>query len=220
MKRKIFGLALVVCFFSFSPVSGQNAFSTDNAFSIDTISDAVFARMQGRSFPASCTVSRQDLRYLRLLHRNAEDSICQGELVCNESIAEDLLDIFRQLYEAHYPIERIRLIDDYEADDERSMSDNNSSCFCFRTIAGTNKLSKHALGLAVDINTRYNPYVRKDRDGRQLVSPENGKSYANRSLASPYKIEYGDLCHRLFLQHGFTWGGSWQTKKDYQHFEK
>ena len=192
----------------------------NSQFSIDTISDAVFARMQGRSFPATCTVKRQDLRYLRLLHRNAEDSICQGELVCNKSIAEDLLDIFRQLYEAHYPIERICLIDDYEADDERSMADNNSSCFCFRTVAGTNKLSKHAMGLAVDINTRYNPYVRKGRNGRQLVSPENGKKYADRSLPSPYKIVYGDLCHRLFLQHGFTWGGSWQTKKDYQHFEK
>ncbi len=189
------------------------------AFTIDTISDEVFARMQGRSFPEGCTIKRSDLRYLRVLHRNADDSICQGEMVCNKAIAEDLIDIFRKLYEAHYPIERMRLIDDYDADDEASMNDNNSSCFCYRVVDGTKKLSNHARGLAVDINTRYNPYVRQ-RNGRWLISPEKGKPYADRSKRFQYKIVEGDLCHRLFLEHGFKWGGSWQTMKDYQHFEK
>lgn len=191
----------------------------DDGFSIDTISDAVFLRMQGRSFPANCTTLRSDLRYLRVLHRNAEDSVLHGELVCNKVIAEDLLDIFRQLYEAHYPIEHIRLIDDYEADDELSMRDNNSSSFCFRVVSGTTKLSKHARGMAVDINTRYNPYVRT-RNGRYLVSPDNSRPYVDRTKSFPYKIEEGDLCYRLFIEHGFTWGGHWQTMKDYQHFEK
>ena len=191
----------------------------DCDFSIDTISDAVFLRMQGRSFPANCTTPRSELRYLRVLHRNAEDSVLHGELVCNKAIAEDLLDIFRKLYEAHYPIEHIRLIDDYEADDELSMRDNNSSSFCFRVVSGTTKLSKHARGMAVDINTRYNPYVRT-RNGRRQVSPDNSLPYVDRTKSFPYKIEEGDLCYRLFIEHGFTWGGHWQTMKDYQHFEK
>jgi len=191
----------------------------DCDFSIDTISDAVFLRMQGRSFPANCTTPRSELRYLRVLHRNAEDSVLHGELVCNKAIAVDLLDIFRKLYEAHYPIEHIRLIDDYEADDELSMRDNNSSSFCFRVVSGTTKLSKHARGLAVDINTRYNPYVRT-RNGRRQVSPDNSLPYVDRTKSFPYKIEEGDLCYRLFIEHGFTWGGHWQTMKDYQHFEK
>ena len=46
-----------------------------------------------------------------------------------------------------------------------------------------------------------------------------GKAYADRSRAFRYKIKAGDLCHRLFLKHGFSWGGSWRTLKDYQHFE-
>ena len=208
-------LSLLICCLPFSQAKAQA-----DGFSIDTISDAVFQRMLGHSFPQGCTVPRQNLRYLRVLHRNAEDSVCHGELVCNKLIANDLLDIFHQLYAAHYPIERIRLIDDYDADDERSMTDNNSSCFCFRTIAGSQKLSKHALGMAIDINTLYNPYVRPQRNGTQLINPVAGKRYADRSKPSKYKIEKGDLCHRLFLQHGFTWGGNWKTKKDYQHFEK
>jgi len=209
-------LVLLLCCSALTAVQAQ---PVDDGFSIDTISDALFQRMWGRSFPAGCTTARSDLRYLRVLHRNAADSVCQGELVCHKAIADDLADIFRQLYDAHYPIERIRLIDDYDADDERSMSDNNSSCFCFRNVDGTKSLSKHARGLAVDINTRYNPYVRR-RNGRLHVSPDNGRPYADRSKTFIYKIEKDDLLYRLFTEHGFRWGGNWNTMKDYQHFEK
>ena len=189
------------------------------AFTIDTISDEVFARMQGRSFPEGCTVKREDLRYLRLLHRNADDSICQGEMVCHKSIAQDLVEIFQKLYEAHYPIERMRLIDDYDADDEASMSDNNSSCFCFRTIAGSTNLSKHARGLAIDINTLYNPYFKVREDGSLFIQPATAGAYCERTMDFPYKIDHDDLCFKLFTEAGFDWGGDWITRKDYQHFE-
>ena len=189
-------------------------------FSVTSISDSLFARMQGKSYPEGCTVPRSDLRHVRVLHVDAQGKVHKGELVCNKAIAQDLVDIFRQLYQARYPIERIRLIDDYEADDEQSMRDNNTSSFCYRTVSGSKKLSKHALGLAVDINTRYNPWVRKSSDGRQLVSPDNGRPYADRRKSYPYKIVKGDLLYRLFIQHGFRWGGNWRTMKDYQHFEK
>ena len=189
-------------------------------FSVSPLSDSLFARMQGQSYPEGCTVPRSDLRHVRVLHVDAQGMVHKGELVCNKAIAQDLVDIFRQLYQARYPIEKIRLIDDYEADDEQSMSDNNTSSFCYRTVSGTKKLSKHALGMAVDINTRYNPYVRKGADGRQLISPDNGRPYADRRKSYPYKIVKGDLLYRLFIQHGFQWGGNWRTMKDYQHFEK
>ena len=184
------------------------------------LSDSLFARMQGRSYPAGCTVPRSDLRHVKVLHVDAQGVVHKGELVCNKAIAQDLVVIFRQLYQARYPIEKIRLIDDYEADDEQSMRDNNTSSFCYRTVSGSKKLSKHALGLAVDINTRYNPWVRKGADGRQRVSPDNGRPYADRHKSYPYKIVKGDLLYRLFIQHGFQWGGNWRTMKDYQHFEK
>ena len=132
-----------------------------------------------------------------------------------------MLDIFRQLYKQGYKIERITLIDDYDADDERSMSLNNTSCFNFRVVSGTTKLSKHAQGLAIDINPLYNPYIHLN-NGK--VEPANGKPYAtnrtaNRKLPVPF-INTSDLCYRLFIQHGFRWGGAWKTVKDYQHFEK
>ncbi|MBR4729949.1 MAG: M15 family metallopeptidase [Prevotella sp.] len=189
-------------------------------FSVSPLSDSLFVRMQGKSYPKGCTVARNDLRHVKVLHVDAQGTVHKGELVCNKAIAQDLVDIFRQLYQARYPIEKIRLIDDYEADDEQSMRDNNTSSFCYRTVSGTKKLSKHAMGMAIDINTRYNPWVRKGADGRQLISPSNGIPYADRRKSYPYKIVKGDLLYRLFIQHGFKWGGNWRSMKDYQHFEK
>lgn len=191
-----------------------------NAFTADTLPDAVFRRMQGRSYPTGCTIARSELRYLKVLHYDAEGHIHQGELVCNQRIANDLLDIFRQLYEAHYPIERMQLIDNYEADDEQSMQANNTSCFCYRTTPGGKRLSKHAQGLAVDINPLYNPYVRRQKSGTTIVQPKTARPYTDRSRKFRYKIDKGDLCYRLFIEHGFAWGGNWLSLKDYQHFEK
>lgn len=193
----------------------------DSCFQAFPISDAVFSRMQGKSYKADCTIPRSSLRYLHVLHRNVEGRTQLGELVCHADIADDLLDIFRKLYEAGYKIERMVLVDEYDADDERSMAANNTSCFNFRVVSGTKKLSKHAQGLAIDINPRYNPYLHL---GSGKVEPANGKAYAtNRQKITDAKvpiIDKKDLCHQLFVQHGFSWGGNWLSVKDYQHFER
>lgn len=206
----------LLCFVCLLAVVGVGA----QEFSAQPIPDSVFHRMQGRSWPEGCTIRRADLRYLRLTHVDAESKEHVGEMVCNKAIANDLIEIFKELYRQKYPIQRIRLIDDYEAVDERSMRDNNSSCFCYRKVSGTTKLSKHAMGMAVDINTLYNPYVRTGKDGRCIVEPATATKYVDRRKTFPYKIVKGDLLYRLFVQHGFKWGGSWRTMKDWQHFEK
>lgn len=187
------------------------------------IPDSVFARMRGVSFPEheamQAGVHRTDLRYLQVLYYDFEGITRQGELVCNQAIADELLDIFRQLYEARYPIASIRLIDDFGADDERSMTANNTSCFCFRPIEGSTQLSKHAKGMAIDLNPLQNPYVRK-KSGKTIVKPKAGTAFVNRNYRFEHKIGKKDLAYRLFKEHGFTWGGSWRNVKDYQHFEK
>ncbi|MBR1486481.1 MAG: M15 family metallopeptidase, partial [Synergistaceae bacterium] len=166
-----------------------------------------------------CIVPREDLRYLHVLHVGFDGETHDGELICNAAIAGDLLDIFQKLYEAKYQIEKIRLVDEYNADDELSMRDNNSSSFNFRFISHTKKVSNHGLGLAVDINTLYNPYV-KEVDGKINIEPATAVDYVDRSKDFPHKITHDDLCYKLFIQHGFEWGGDWKTVKDYQHFEK
>lgn len=189
-------------------------------FTIDTISDAVFQRMAGKSYKADCTIARSDLRYLRLSYVDAEGREHVGELICNKAIANDLKEIFRMLYMHSYPIERMELIDQYEADDERSMRANNTCCFNFRKMTGSNKLSKHAQGMAVDLNPLYNPYIKRRTDGTLFVQPATATKYSDRSKQWTYQIKKGDLCYRLFTEHGFQWGGNWHSLKDYQHFEK
>ena len=142
-----------------------------DGFSKRAISDALFERIDGKSYKEGCTLPLSELEYLEVLHYDADGEVQHGEIICNRAISDDLLDIFQALFEAHYPIERIRLVDDYDADDERSMSANNTSCFNYRLIAHTDKISKHGLGLAVDINPLYNPYV-KTVDGCLYVAPE------------------------------------------------
>ena len=189
------------------------------AFYISKIPDDIFEKMQGKSYKADCTVPREDLRYLHVLHMGFDGQTKEGELVVNKAIAEDVLAIFRQLYEAEYPIEKVRLVDEYDADDEASMSDNNSSAFNFRFISHTTTISKHGLGMAVDINTLYNPYV-KTVNGKLSIEPANAEAYVDRSGDFPHKIDHDDLCYKLFTRYGFTWGGDWTHSKDYQHFEK
>ena len=193
--------------------------SVSAVFSVEAIPDSIFRLMQGRSYTAGCTIPRSELRYLRLSHFDAEGQEHVGEMVCHRRIAQEVCDIFRTLYQARYPVERMQLIDRYEADDERSMQANNTSCFNYRTVAGTRTLSAHARGMAIDLNPRYNPHVRQS-GGKRRVSPCGSEPYADRSKSYPYKIVQGDLAHRLFRQHGFQWGGAWRSSKDYQHFEK
>ena len=190
----------------------------DKDFYITGITDEIFDRMKGKSFKDDCTVPREDLRYLHVLHKNIDGDVLEGEMVVNKYIAEDVLEILKELYEADYPIERMVLIDEYDADDEASMEDNNSSSFNFRLISHTNRVSKHGLGMAVDINTLYNPYT-KVVDGERIIEPITGEPYLDRDASFPYKIEKGDLCYKLFTEHGFVWGGDWTNRKDYQHFE-
>ena len=188
-------------------------------FYISEVPDDIFAKMQGKSYKEDCTVPREDLRYVHVRHMGFDGEAKDGELVVNKAIADDVLAIFEELYKADYPIEKVHLVDEYDADDEASMSDNNSSAFNFRFISHTTRISRHGLGMAVDINTRYNPYV-KTVDGKLSIEPANGADYVDRSKDFPHKIDHEDLCYKLFKEHGFTWGGDWTHSKDYQHFER
>lgn len=193
----------------------------ESCFAVLPVDSAMAARMvEGGSYPAQgALISLDELCCLRVLHVNLERDTLAGEMVCNKAIAADLLEIFKELFHQGYPIERMVPIDEYGADDELSMRANNSSSFCYRVISGSTRLSKHALGMAVDLNPLYNPYV-KTSGGRTVIQPATALPYVDRRADYPYKIDENDAAYKLFVAHGFTWGGAWNSLKDYQHFEK
>ncbi len=224
------------------PSAAMNVPSADSSFYYEPLSDELIARITGISYPVTESeqktlsldavnvisddtvpaVSYEELRYLKVLYYDFHGEVKEGELICNAAIVEDLKEIFYTLYENKYPIEKIKLIDEYGGDDTASMTDNNTSCFNYRVVDGSTSLSKHALGCAIDINPYYNPYVvfHKNGSDQTYISPEGSEIYADRSQDFAYKIDENDLCYQLFKEHGFTWGGDWRSCKDYQHFQK
>lgn len=198
-----------------------------DGFYYEPVSDNLRRYMTGISYPAAQEeesappeITFAELRYVHILHYDFEGNSTEGELICNEFIAQDLAEIFHELYRNEYRLEKVQLIDEYDGNDNASMEDNNTSCFNYRPVEGSTQLSKHAFGLAVDINPLYNPYITYAKDGSENILPVSASNYADRSINFPYKIDENDLCYKLFLQHGFTWGGNWNNVKDYQHFQK
>lgn len=218
-------------------ITGNNRIVYRDGFYYEELTEQVKKRINGISYPVSSNddsvinklaegdmpaVSYDDLRYLSVLYYDFRGVVQTGELICNKGIAQDLAEIFYELYVNEYQIEKIRLVDEYMGDDMASMADNNTSCFNYRVVDGTTSLSKHALGCAIDINPFYNPYVIYNRNGsgETYISPAGSEVYADRSNTFPYKIDENDLCYKLFIDHGFIWGGNWNSSKDYQHFQK
>lgn len=208
-----------------SEIIPENRITYKEGFYYEPLSLEIIDRITGCSYPIleedeTIEISYEDLSYLVVQYVGFDYETHRGEIICNNAIAGDLAEIFYELYRNEYQIESISLIEEYDGDDLASCTANNTSCFNYRKAVGSNSLSKHALGLAIDINPFYNPYITYNEDGSENVYPETATDYADRSKNFPYKIDENDLCYQLFKEHGFTWGGHWNSLKDYQHFQK
>ena len=191
-----------------------------DGFYYEAVPESIVSKITDVSYPKDCEVSLDDLRYCVMLYVDTEGETKTGEMICNNAIADDVMEIFHELYENDYQIGSIKLVEEFDGDDMASMEANNTSCFNYRPIKGATKLSKHALGLAIDLNPLYNPCIKYKKGGTVSISPASGEEYADRTASFPYKIDENDLAYKLFISHGFTWGGNWNSSKDYQHFEK
>lgn len=136
----------------------------------------------------------------------------QGQIVVNSELEDDVCAIFALMEELRFPVGSVIPIAEYQWDDYKSMAANNSSCFNFRVIAGTTKLSMHSLGRAVDINPVQNPVIYPNGE----IAPEG-------AVYKPGKAGTVTGDHpvvREFLKRGWHWGGNFEQPKDYHHFEK
>ncbi len=188
-------------------------------FTYQKLDDKTIDRIMGKSYKKNARISLDSLRYLRMKYVDFKGNTQDGEMIVNKKIAKKTLKVFYGLYRIQYPIQRMVLVDEYGADDEKSMEANNTSAFNYRLVAHTSRLSRHSFGMAIDINPRINPYITK-----YGVSPENGRSYRVRETKKckgkykDYMIHRGDPVYSVFKKYGFSWGGDWKNSKDYQHF--
>jgi len=162
--------------------------------------------LRGKNVPTNIkeTLVLVDIPYISPLGKTLT-----GQLLIHRAIAQEVSEIFNELLQMRFPVTKMIPIVFYNWEDMDSMTDDNTSAFNYRTIAGTDRLSNHSYGLAIDINPRLNPYV-KD----MLILPE-GAVY---DVTKPGTIT--PEIAEVFLTRGWSWGGNWETLKDWQHFEK
>jgi hypothetical protein len=180
--------------------------------SVAVIDAKTRARMR-YSWRRGCPVGLADLRLVSVDHWGFDRRVHRGELVVHRRYARAVVRVAGRLFASRYPIARMRLVDAYQGDDDRSMAANNTSAFNCRPVAGTRRWSEHAYGRAIDLNPWQNPYVTGGR-----VSPPAGRSYAGRARRAPGMVHEGDATVRAFASIGWGWGGRWRPSKDYQHF--
>ncbi len=183
---------------------------------VEPISEARFAEMRDVSWhPHPDCPPPASLAVICMNHWGFDGSIHRGAMVVARALTDEIIAAFTDIFAAHFPIAQIMPIDSFAGDDNASMTANNSSAFNFRVIDGTNRLSNHALGQAIDINPVQNPWLRGGR-----VLPKAGSSYLDRSDVRPGMIVRPGPVTDAFDKIGWDWGGDWDEYKDYHHFAK
>lgn len=185
-------------------------------FSIGAIDPLLLERMRQSTWHPGCPVPPEDLRQLQVAYWSFGREPSKGILIVHRDVAQEVMNIFRDLFEHGFMIERMVPIEEYNGDDNASMAANNTSAFNCRDVTGQpGKFSNHSWGRAIDINPLTNPYVK----GRTVLPPE-GRRHLDREVAEPGSVLSGSFIVERFAKAGWQWGGSWADLKDYQHFEK
>jgi len=160
-----------------------------------------------------CPVPPEKLAYITVPFWGFDGWVHTGELIVHDDVAADVIGVFEELYGARFPIEEMRVITRADVDAPPIGDGNNSGSFVCRPVTGGTSFSEHAKGLAIDINPFHNPYIRGDR-----VLPEQASTYIDRSLNEQGMLQPDSLVVQAFAEIGWSWGGSWNSLKDYQHF--
>lgn len=162
-----------------------------------------------------CPVGPAHLRELHMTYWGFDARPHTGEMVVNASVVDDVVRVFRTLYEKRFPIWEMVPEDAYHGNDNKAAAADDTSGFnCRYAVApGPPKWSVHAYGEAIDVNDVQNPYV----DGNTIIPPA-GKAYLDRSDVRPGMALPGGTLVEAFASVGWYWGGRWTGSPDYQHF--
>ncbi len=181
------------------------------AFNVSPVTKAQLPQ----SWHSGCPVAPSALRRVRLTYWGFDGKPHRGALVVNQSAVGDIVVVFKRLYTARFPIRRMRSIDAYGGNDERSLAADNTSAFnCRYAVApGPPHWSAHAYGRAIDVNPVENPYVEGGK-----VHPAAGGAFLNRAHVRKGMAVRGGPLVRAFAAVGWPWGGRWTGTPDYQHF--
>jgi hypothetical protein len=170
-------------------------------------------RMNGVTWHPGCPVALDDLRLLHIGFHGFDGRDAVGELVVHEDAVAAMRKAFQALWDAGFPVHRMRMIDEYNGDDFTSIEADNTSAFnCRKTTGSTTSWSQHAYGRAIDLNPLENPYVSNGKTSHPASVP----FVTHRSGTGV--ITAGGPAVQAFTSAGWSWGGTWTNPKDLQHF--
>jgi len=162
------------------------------------------------SYRQGCPVGPSQLRTVSVSYWGFDGKPHAGRIVVAKRVAPGLVSVFRTLWEAKFPLRRLRPVSAYRGSDDASMAADNTSGFNCRFVGGTSRWSQHAFGEAIDVNPVENPYVRGS-----AVSPPAGRAFLDRGRYRPGMAVRDGVLVRAFAAAGWKWGASFS---DYQHF--
>ena len=185
-------------------------------FKSEPLSPGLLDKVRHTTWHAGCPVAPADLRQLTITYRGFDNAAHTGILIVNRDLASDVVRLFTEIYRHNFPIQRMTPIEDYAGNDDASMAANKTSAFNCRDATGKpGVFSNHSWGRAIDINPLTNPYVKGEK-----VLPPAGRKYLDRTKDFSGSILKDGFVVHLFESDGWTWGGRWPDRQDYQHFEK
>ena len=183
----------------------------DTVESVDTV--IIDSRLTFREATAGTKAPKSivdELILIDVLYKSTDQRLHQGQILTNKKIENDIRNMFVFMLENDFVIEKAIPIVHYNWNDSLSMDDNNTYSFCYRNVS----YSKHARGMAIDINPRFNP-LRWKNAGRPN-QPEGAvpDTTVNGTLYSGHRVV------EEFQRLGFRWGHTFSKYYDDHHFEK
>ena len=184
------------------------------AFEAGPLPASVRQRVTGSSWHEGCPTTLDELRYVEMSHWGFDGRVRKGVMIVNATAVDAVRTAFGKLFDARFPIRRMHLVDDYDAEDFASIEADNTSSFNCRTATGETRWSEHAYGRAVDINPIENPYVYADGS----TTHPSSRPYLDRSSYRRGMALEGRTLVGAFDAAGWEWGGRWSPATDLQHF--
>jgi D-alanyl-D-alanine carboxypeptidase len=185
-------------------------------FKSEPVPAPLLAKIRQTTWHPGCPVTPEKLSLLTLTYNDFSNMRRTGTLLVNRDLADEVVRLFRGFYREGFLIEKMEPIENYGGNDDASMAANNTSAFNCRDATGKpGTFSNHSWGRAIDINPLTNPYVKGDQ-----VLPPAGRQYLDRTKALRGSILKDGFVVHDFEKAGWTWGGRWLDRQDYQHFEK
>jgi hypothetical protein len=204
-----------------SGASGSQAARSRFAGRASPLPAGIAAEMRGTTWHRGCPVPLSDLALLRFNYWTLDGTVARGPMVVNASVAEDILGVFRTLFEARFPLQHVGLARAFSEKrlenhpDSRRSTTASFNCRPVVTPDGAQPtFSQHSYGLAIDVNPLQNPFVRSDGWVRNRFA----RRYVDRSRDLPGMIHADDVVVDAFAAIGWSWGGDWSGEKDYMHF--